>query len=125
MRSLILRAALLAADTDPAAGVREVHTSAPQADAPTDPEPVAKESEPAPTAPAALTTATLAMPVIVRQSTVLAAGIVVEEDAGHGIAVQIFRGDHRAHAAHHVKRADPAGTDDGWFFPWERVPTHS
>jgi hypothetical protein len=68
-------------------------------------------------------TAELCMPVIVRQSGVLAAAMVVEEDQGTGISVQVFRGDHHVHAAHHVSRANPKGTDDGWFYPWERDDT--
>ncbi|MHB8816522.1 MAG: hypothetical protein ACYDAE_25115 [Steroidobacteraceae bacterium] len=50
----------------------------------------------------------------------LTAGVIVEEDAGNGISVQLFAGDHLVHAAHGLKRTGAAGTADGWFFPWER-----
>lgn len=153
MRLMILRAALFAADADLAAGAPEVQTPAPQPHGlgsedgnPThavsergleqlaDPESTAAvtvqddgtvtQDAPGSSSPRELKP-DLCMPVIVRQKGVLAAGIVVEEDKGRGIAVQIFRGDHGVHAAHHVSRADPAGTDDGWFFPWERDPIYA
>ncbi|HEX5461888.1 MAG TPA: hypothetical protein VFX20_18130 [Steroidobacteraceae bacterium] len=64
--------------------------------------------------------APMGAPVIVRKGETVTPGIVVEEDAGHGITVQLFRGDHGVHATHHVRRVVADGTGDGWFYPWER-----